>query len=77
MAFCRGLDSLKVGSLIKRYPWPDVMKSLFTKQKDSMITAEIFFSLMSNNDAPKNENEERALKYFKEFVVHIESELHA
>ena len=42
-----------------------------------MITTEIFFSLMSNNDAPKNENEERALKYFKEFVVHIESELHA
>ena len=70
-AFCHGLDSLSIGTLIKMHP--DVMRSLFVAQKDNVITADIFFSLMSN-DLPKNENEERAINYFKEFVVHIESE---
>lgn len=69
-AFCRGLNSLNIGSLIKMHP--DVMRSLFVAQKGD-ITADIFFSLMSN-DPPRNEAEERAVNYFKEFVVHIESE---
>lgn len=70
-AFCRGLDSLSIGRLIKKYP--DVTKSLFVAQNENVITADIFFSLMTN-DPPKNENEERAISYFKNFVVHIESE---
>lgn len=69
-AFCRGLDSLSIGRLIKKYP--DTMKSLFVAQKENVITADKFLSLMTN-DLPKNENEERAISYFKIFVGHIES----
>ena len=71
-AFCRGLDSLNIGSLIKKYP--SVMKILFTAEKDRMITSTIFFSLMAKSDEPKCEKEKNALTYFKEFVLHIESE---
>ena len=69
-AFCRGLDGLNVGSLIKRHS--DIMKALFLTEKAD-FTSEVFFSLISI-DRPKDESEERAMKYFKEFVVHIESE---
>ena len=48
------------------------MKALFLTEKAD-FTSEVFFSLISI-DRPKDESEERAMKYFKEFVVHIESE---
>lgn len=70
-AFHRGLNCLNIGKLIKKHS--EVMRSLFVAQKGNVITADIFFSLMSN-DHPVNEHEERAFNYFKAFVVNSESE---
>ena len=52
---------------------PDVMWRLFVEEK-AEITADGFFALVRYED-PKNENETKALDYFKGFVSYIESKI--
>ena len=69
-AICRGMDYLNLGKLLKMYP--DILRSLFVAERNPHITADVFLSMITC-DEPKNNDHTKALEYFKEFVVYIES----
>ena len=51
---------------------PNVTRGLFIAEENAEITADGFLAL-ATCDEPKNENQAKALDYFKEFISCIES----
>ena len=52
--------------------YPDILRSLFVAEKNPEITATAFLSVITC-DEPKDDSNIRALEYFKQFIVSIES----